>query len=80
MILDAILLSVIKMFPYRKPDHEVAIMPDMRLGEENGVRIVNPASQYEMWLTGNVDYGVIQYRADEDIRGLFSSSKCGHLY
>lgn len=58
-------------FPYRKAGHDIAIFPEMRLGIEDGIRVVNPVSEYEVWLNGNIDYSVTQYRVERDNRGLF---------
>jgi len=63
MILDAVLLSIAKISAKRDASRAVAILPEMRLGTGDGVMISHPTSKYEVWLTGNVDYGVVQYQA-----------------
>jgi len=68
MILDAVLLAVAKLSPKRKSGHDVAIFPEMRLATEQGIFVSHPVSKYEVWLTGNVDYGIIQYPAEHDNR------------
>jgi len=68
MILDAVLLSVAKIAPKRKSGFDVVILPEMRLATGDGVQITNPLSKYEVWLTGNVDYGVMQYPIEDDNR------------
>jgi hypothetical protein len=39
----------------------VAILPEMRIAQGDGVQISHPVSRYELWLSGNVDYAVIEY-------------------
>ena len=70
MILDAVLLAVAKLSPKRKSGYDVAIFPEMRLATGQGILVSHPVSKYEVWLTGNVDYGIIQYPAEHDNRGL----------
>jgi hypothetical protein len=69
MILDAVLLAVAKLSPTRKSGHDVAIFPEMRLTTGKGICVSHPVSKYEVWLTGNIDYGIIQYPAEHDNRG-----------
>jgi hypothetical protein len=38
----------------------------MRLATGDGIVISHPISKYEAWLTGKVDYGVIEYRLEYD--------------
>ncbi|GBE86761.1 hypothetical protein BKA93DRAFT_343182 [Sparassis latifolia] len=66
MILDAVLLSFAKIASQERPNQGVAILPEMRIATGEGVQIVNPVSQYELWLTGNVDYAVMQYLDEWD--------------
>jgi len=61
MILDAVLLSLAKIASSDETQLGVAILPEMRIAVGDGVQVINPVSQYEIWLTGNVDYAVIQY-------------------
>jgi hypothetical protein len=69
MILDAVLLSVAKMAPTRKSSHGIAIFPEMRLATGEGINITHPTSGFEIWLTGTVDYGIIQYPMEYDNKG-----------
>ena len=71
MILDAVLLSIAKISAKRDASRAVAILPKMRLGTGDGIMISHPISKYEVWLTGNVDYGVVQYQASTANKGLF---------
>jgi len=50
----------------------VAIFREMRLGSTDGVQITNLLSGYEVWLTGSVDYAIIQYK-DKDKRVVYLS-------
>ena len=61
MILDAVLLSLAKIASSDETKLGVAILPEMRIAVGDAVQVINPVSQYEIWLTGNVDYAVIQY-------------------
>jgi hypothetical protein len=63
MILDAILLALAEIASTQK--RGVAILPEMRIAQGDGVQISHPVSGYELWLSGNVDYAVIEY---EDVR------------
>jgi len=56
-----VLLSVTRIFAKRYTDHAVAILPGMRLGAGDGIRIVNHTSKYETRLNGSLDYCVLQY-------------------
>ncbi|GLB44047.1 hypothetical protein LshimejAT787_1502310 [Lyophyllum shimeji] len=63
MILDAILLALAEIASTQKSG--VAILPEMRIAQGDGVQISHPVSGYELWLSGNVDYAVIEY---DDVR------------
>jgi hypothetical protein len=71
MVLDAVLLLIAKISAKRHPGHAVVILLEMRLTTSDGIRIISPTSNYEVWLTGNVDYGIIEYMDDND-----SDHKC----
>lgn len=74
VVLDAVLLSLGKVtsntnYPdFRK--RSIAILPEMRIGTGDGVKIVNPLTHYELWLTGSVDYAILQYVDELDNKGL----------
>jgi len=57
MILDAILLALRKFASIQQRD--VTILPEIAQGD--GVQICHPVSGYELWLSGNIDYAVIEY-------------------
>ncbi|KAF8332139.1 hypothetical protein F5887DRAFT_1078178 [Amanita rubescens] len=62
MILDAILLTIADISLDAKEKLPVAIFPDMRIASGDGVLVKNTVNQFEVWLTGNVDYGVCTYK------------------
>ena len=64
MILDAILLVLRKIALTQQSD--IAIFPEMRIAQGDGVQISHPVSGYELWLSGNVDYVVIEYETVKD--------------
>jgi len=64
MILDAILLALAQIASTQH--RSVAILPDMRIAQGDGVYVSHPVSGYELWLSGNVDYAVIEYEDVED--------------
>jgi len=68
MILDAILLTIADISLDAKEKLPVAIFPQMRIASGDGVLVKNTANQLDVWLTGNVDYGVCTYQ-DEGDRG-----------
>jgi hypothetical protein len=70
MILHAILLSIAKISEKRDPSQAVAILPEMRLGTENGVMIHHPISKHQAWLTGSVDHSIVQCEAEASNKGL----------
>src|SRR5882762_6818443 len=67
MILDAILLALAEIVSTQK--RGVAILPEMRIAQGDGVQISHPTSGYELWLSGNVDYVVIEYEDVRDYKG-----------
>ena len=69
MILDAVLLTLARIIYDEQSKSEVAILPEMRIAPGDGVQLINPASGYKMWLSGTVDYAVIQYKDERDRRG-----------
>ena len=69
MILDAVLLSLAKIASSEEAKLGVAILPKMRIAVGDGVQVINTVSQYEIWLTGYIDYAVIQYAEEKDNKG-----------
>jgi hypothetical protein len=67
MILDAVLLTLRKVASSQQRD--VVIIPEMRIGHGDGVQITHPHSGYELWLSGKVDYAVIEYKNVKDYKG-----------
>lgn len=69
MILDAMLLALAEIVSTEKSG--VAILPEMRIASGDGVQISHPVSGYELWLSGNVDYAVLEYEDVRDHKGSF---------
>lgn len=67
MILDAILLALAEIASTQQK--EVAILPGMRIASGDGIQISHPVSGYGLWLSGNVDYAVIEYEDVMDNKG-----------
>jgi hypothetical protein len=67
MILDAVLLALAEIASTQ--ERGVAILPEMRIAQGDGVQISHPVSGYELWLSGNVDYAVIEYEDVGDYKG-----------
>jgi len=67
MILDAVLLALAEISSTNKTG--VAILPEMRIAQGDGVQISHPVSGYELWFSGNVDYAVIEYDDVRDYKG-----------
>lgn len=67
MILDAILLALAEIASAEQ--RNVAILPEMRIAQGDGVQIIHSVSGYELWLSGNVDYAVIEYEDVKDYKG-----------
>ena len=68
MILDAILLLGLRKIALTQ-QRDVAILPEMRIAQGDGVQISHLVSGYELWLSGNVDYAVIEYENVMDNKG-----------
>ncbi|KAH9040078.1 hypothetical protein EDB85DRAFT_1926927 [Lactarius pseudohatsudake] len=64
MIIDAILLTLRKITSTQRTD--IAILPEMKITEDDGVQIVHPTSGHELWLNGSVDYAVVEYNLEMD--------------
>ncbi|KAH9045061.1 hypothetical protein EDB84DRAFT_1587092 [Lactarius hengduanensis] len=64
MIIDAILLTLRKITSTQRTD--IAILPKMKITEDDGVQIVHPTSGHELWLNGSVDYAVVEYNLEMD--------------
>ena len=80
MILDAILLMLTEIASVEH--RSVAILPEMRISQGDEVQIIHPISGYELWLSGNVDYAVIEYDNVRDYKGksgYYPPSLCGLL-
>ena len=67
MILDAILLALAEIASTQQK--EVVILPGMRIAPGDGIQISHPVSGYGLWLSGNVDYAVIEYEDVMDNKG-----------
>ena len=67
MILDVVLLALAEIASTQ--GRGVAILPEMRLAQGDGVQISHPDSGYELWLSGSVDYAVIEYEDVWDYKG-----------
>ncbi|KAJ7447033.1 hypothetical protein B0H11DRAFT_2248460 [Mycena galericulata] len=67
------LLSMAKITSGRNADTSVAILPEMRLTTGDGIVVSNPDTNFQAWLTGHVDYGVVQYLDQDDNKGMHAS-------
>ena len=68
MILDAVLLTIADISFDSKERLPVAIFPNMGVTSDDGVLGRNAKDQFDVWLVGNVDYGICTYQ-DERYRG-----------
>jgi hypothetical protein len=69
MILDTVLLTVAKILTDVTEDQDAALLPEMRLSTGDEVCVTNPATGYEVCLSGNVDYGIILFPDRDGNRG-----------
>jgi len=67
MILDAILLALAEITSTQKMG--MAILPEMRIAQGDGIQVSHPASGYELWLSDNAGYAVIEYKDVKDYKG-----------
>ncbi|KAK7043846.1 hypothetical protein VNI00_008011 [Paramarasmius palmivorus] len=58
IVLEIILIALAVIM--EGPEDGVAIIPGLNLGQDEPMRIANPTSGYELWLSGKVDYAVIK--------------------
>ncbi|KAJ7228122.1 hypothetical protein B0H12DRAFT_232808 [Mycena haematopus] len=68
MILDAVLLSVAEISSDGDAKLPVAILPKMVIAFGDGVLLKNPTTSFEMWFTGDVDYGVCTYEREDQYK------------
>ncbi|KAI5982087.1 hypothetical protein EDD15DRAFT_2326637 [Pisolithus albus] len=73
MILDAVLLTIADISFEAKEKLPVAILPQMEIASGDGVLVKNTINQSEVWLTGNVDYGVCTYKHEAHRARIFES-------
>lgn len=64
MMLDAVLLTIADISLDAKEKLPVAIFPEMRISSGDGVLVKNAKNQFEVWLVGNVDYGICTYQSE----------------
>jgi hypothetical protein len=67
MIFDVVLLALAEIASTQ--DSSIAIFLEMRIAQGDGIQISHPISGYELWLSGNVDYAVIEYEDVGDYKG-----------
>ncbi|KAK0449632.1 uncharacterized protein EV420DRAFT_1646954 [Desarmillaria tabescens] len=61
MVFDAIFLAVAETSTNGEAKLPMAIFPKMQAPTQDGVLIDNLGTGFEVWLTGNTDYGVCTY-------------------
>lgn len=66
MILDSILLALTEIASFNQ--RNVAILPEMKIPPADEVQITHPVSGFQLWLSGNVDYAVIEYENVRDYK------------
>ena len=79
MILDAILLTVAEISADGEAKLPVAIFPKMQVATQagDGVNIVNPTTGFQLWLSGNADYGLCTYKQESrSQRGKEHATRC----
>ncbi|KAI0800013.1 hypothetical protein C8Q74DRAFT_1214075 [Fomes fomentarius] len=74
MILDAILLAVAQICVEGGVQLPVAILPKLRVAPSDGILIRNAATNFQVWLTGNTDYGMCVYEDEDDRSRLLGGS------
>ena len=67
MILDATMFALAEIAS--SESRLVAILPGMRIDQIQKVRISHPGSEYELRLSGKVDYAVLEYKDNKDTKG-----------
>ncbi|KAF8336918.1 uncharacterized protein EI90DRAFT_3044134 [Cantharellus anzutake] len=78
MVLDAILLTIADISFDAKEKLPVAIFPYMRIASGDGVLVKNARDGFEVYLIGNVDYGICTYQYEE-YRVVVLGSSLDHL-
>ncbi|KAF8871845.1 hypothetical protein BD779DRAFT_437830 [Infundibulicybe gibba] len=62
MILEAILLTVAEISA--DTGVPVIIFPKMQVADEDGINVVNPATGFQLCLTGDTDFGICTYKTE----------------
>ncbi|KAF8879046.1 hypothetical protein BD779DRAFT_1166771 [Infundibulicybe gibba] len=62
MILEAILLTVAEISA--DTGVPVIIFPKMQVADEDGINVVNPATGFQLCLTGDTDFGLCTYKTE----------------
>ena len=66
MILDAILLTLAEISSTKQ--RGITIIPEVKIAHRDEVKISHPNSGYELWLSGTVDYAVVDYDDVDDYK------------
>ena len=65
MIINAILSAVAQICVDGGVQLPVAILPELRVTPSDGILIKNSATNYQVWLTGNTDYGMCTFKNED---------------
>ncbi|KAH7908477.1 hypothetical protein BJ138DRAFT_351945 [Hygrophoropsis aurantiaca] len=76
MILESIVLTLANIASDPHSQKNVAIFPEMMVTTDKGVKVINPESGYQAWLSGSVDYAIIQYKDENENKAHLLSSRC----
>ncbi|KAF5378493.1 hypothetical protein D9615_007114 [Tricholomella constricta] len=78
MIIDAVLFALVEIMS--TTERSVAIYPDMKIDPGAGVHIVDPVSEYKLWLSGSIDYAIFEYENTEDNRATMLYPGVGNFH
>jgi len=71
MIIDAVILTLGRIIQHGEPSgYDLTILPEMRIIPKShvGALVKNPMTEFQMLLTGCVDYGVVRHEDDPIIK------------
>ena len=55
---------------------EVAIITELKITSGDGILVQNPTTLFKLKLTGIVDYCIVRYRADNQVKGRCPDISC----
>ncbi|OBZ75415.1 hypothetical protein A0H81_04295 [Grifola frondosa] len=68
IILDSVLLAVAETCALNTKKTSAVIFPEFTIGAGEGIRVINPTTKHEIWLTGTTDFALCTYSTKRTCR------------